>query len=496
MNATILRALLALSVSTGAAAQTPDPAAHGPAVITGSSRERPASLEELSRVVGLLQQRVDQQDAEIAELRRLLSPGAASRSSAEPHTAPVTTPAAQAPDNQKPARLHELPPDVVSAGDFPGSFNIPGTDAALKIGGLVRVNWVSTNDALTVQDRFVTSAIPVDRSDDANRGSLVDVIASPSRFNFDLRTPTGVGHMRAFIEGDFAGSNGTLRLRHAYGQWKRAIFGQTWSTFSDPEAEPDGIDFEGLNAIVLFRQPQIRWSFAPKERMRLAVALEDPRAELTGANPVSEIPDFITRLRYDWQRGGHLQVAAVFRGLRGNPADEPSNVVGTFGFGANVSGRLPSPFFSPRDQVLFQSNAGTGIGHYITDLSSAGGQDAVFDPVTNRMETLDAVLWIHRIRALVDGATPVLVQLWHRERTEPGHSARRCASLDATLLGELHVVAGSPRGFGDGAPLREPHEQEPPARLSRPDADREYLPLLADANPIHMGPSSKVFRSG
>ncbi len=406
MNATILRALLALSLSTGATAQTLDPAAHGPAVITGSSRERPASLEELSRVVGLLQQRVDQQDAEIAELKRLLSPGAAQGSNAEPQAAPVT-PAAQAADNQRSGRLHELPRDVVSAGDFPGSFNIPGTDAALKIGGLVRVNWVSTNDALAVQDRFVTSAIPVDRSDDANRGSRVDVIASPSRFNFDLRTPTGVGHMRAFIEGDFAGSNGTLRLRHAYGQWKRAIFGQTWSTFSDPEAEPDGIDFEGLNAIVLFRQPQIRWSFAPKERLRLAVALEDPRAELTGADPVSEIPDFITRLRYDWQRGGHLQVAAVFRGLRGNPADDPSNVVGTFGFGANISGRLPSPFFSTRDQVLFQSNAGTGIGHYITDLSSAGGQDAVYDPATNKMETLNAYSgyigyerwWTERLRS-------------------------------------------------------------------------------------------------
>jgi hypothetical protein len=41
-----------------------------------------------------------------------------------------------------------------------------------------------------------------------------------SRFNLDLRTPTGVGAMRAFIEGDFAGTNRAFRLRHAYGQWK------------------------------------------------------------------------------------------------------------------------------------------------------------------------------------------------------------------------------------------------------------------------------------
>ncbi len=107
-------------------------------------------------------------------------------------------------------------------------------------------------------------------------GGSVDVIATPSRFNFDLRTPTGVGYMRAFIEGDFGGAKNTLRLRHAYGQWRRLIFGQTWSTFADPEAEPDMIDFEGLNAIVRFRQPQIRWSFPLSERVRMAMALEDP----------------------------------------------------------------------------------------------------------------------------------------------------------------------------------------------------------------------------
>ena len=89
----------------------------------------------------------------------------------------------------------------------------------------------------------MTSAIPVE----GTRGGegARQFIAGPSRFNFDLRTPTGVGHMRAFIEADFAGRNNSLRLRHAYGQWRRRILGQTWSTFSDPEAEPDGIDFEG-----------------------------------------------------------------------------------------------------------------------------------------------------------------------------------------------------------------------------------------------------------
>ena len=278
---------------------------------------------------------------------------------------------------------------MVTAEEFPGAFKLPGSDAALRIGGLVRVNWVSTYDALLVDDRFQTSAIPVAGSPEASRGGRVNVIASPSRFNFDLRTPTGVGYMRAFIEGDFAGDSNTLRLRHAYGQWSRFIFGQTWSTFSDPEAEPDGIDFEGLNAIVLFRQPQIRYSFATGERFRMAFALEDPRPDLTGATGVNQVPDVVTRLRFEPQRGGHVQLSGVLRQLRGEPDDFPNEIVSATAYGINMSGRLPFPFWSKRDQLLFQHNSGRGLGRYISDLGSYGGQDGVFDASTHTLRPLD-----------------------------------------------------------------------------------------------------------
>jgi hypothetical protein len=40
--------------------------------------------------------------------------------------------------------LPEVPPDVVTAGDFPGSLRIPGTDAAIKFGGQIRAAAVFT----------------------------------------------------------------------------------------------------------------------------------------------------------------------------------------------------------------------------------------------------------------------------------------------------------------------------------------------------------------
>ena len=181
----------------------------------------------------------------------------------------------------------------------------------------------------------------------------------------------------------------TFRLRHAYGQWRRLIYGQTWSTFSDPEAEPDGIDFEGLNAIVLFRQPQIRWSFPLAERFRIAFALEHPDPDVTDATGVNQVPDIVARVRWEPKRGGHVQLSTLVRQLRAQGTEDPDEIVATGGFGISITGRLPFPYSGKRDQLLFQHNSGTGIGSYIADLRSIGGQDGVFDPNANALRALD-----------------------------------------------------------------------------------------------------------
>jgi hypothetical protein len=375
-------ALLSLAASPSAAAQDPQSVA--------------ATLETMSRTIERQQQLLEEQGRQIDQLRneiaaiRATAPPAGTQSPAAQTSSPAAAAAGQSPPvaESSQARVPELPPDLVSSSEFPGSFPIPGSDAALKIGGLVRVNWVSTYDAMLVDDRFQASAIPMPGTPEADRGGRVNIIASPSRFNFDLRTPTGVGYMRAFIEGDFAGSGNTLRVRHAYGQWRRWIYGQTWSTFSDPEAEPDGIDFEGLNAIVLFRQPQVRFSFAPGQRIRVALALEDPKPDVTGATGVNQIPDVVARLRWEPKVGGHIQFSTLARQLRAE-SDAASEIVSTGGFGISISGRLPFPYTGKRDQVLFQHNSGHGIGRYISDLGSLGGQDGVFDPTANSLRPLD-----------------------------------------------------------------------------------------------------------
>jgi DcaP outer membrane protein len=280
--------------------------------------------------------------------------------------------------------------ELAKSDEFPGSMKIPGTDAAVRFGGQVRTVLVRNLGALGTEDRFVTSSIPIEGTPEAGKESRTTISASPSRMETDFRTPTPVGPLRAFVSGDFAGSNRTYRLRHAFGQWHGVLIGQTWSAFSDPEAEPDGLDFEGLNAISLFRQPGIRWTHPLSERIELALAIENPSPDITGASGVNQIPDVIARLRFNtgedptarrmlFRGAGHTQAALLIRQVRGEPHDRPNDILSTAGIGVHFSGRVRAPW-QERDYLKFATAAGKGIGRYITDLGAEGGQDAVYDP--------------------------------------------------------------------------------------------------------------------
>ena len=145
----------------------------------------------------------------------------------------------------------ELPPTVVSAGDFPGSIRIPGTDAAIKFGGRIRTAAVFTLGPLGSEDRFLTNSIPVEPDDEAaGKGQRTTFSANTSRFNFEMRTPTGAGHMRAFIEGDFFGSSETekrtdFRLRHAFAQFQRLPRGPDLVHVLGPGGRPPGPGLRG-----------------------------------------------------------------------------------------------------------------------------------------------------------------------------------------------------------------------------------------------------------
>lgn len=393
----IIVAAVALTVDASSAAAQEAPAPAGQAFDVASLArlldQQRALLQTQGRLIDELTKRLDETSKTVAASQQRISD--------LEQRAAGTPPQVQqrlAEIEQSLRKLPELTQKELATEDFPGSFKIPGSDAGIRFGGQVRTVLARNLGALGTEDRFVTSSIPIAGTPDASKDSRMTLTASASRLETDFRTPTPFGQLRAFVSGDFAGSNRTYRLRHAFGQWRGVLIGQTWSAFSDPEAEPDGLDFEGLNAISLFRQPGIRWTKPLNDRTEFAIALENPAPDITGASGVNQIPDLIARLRFNpgedpsgrrilFGGGGHTQLALLMRQIRGEANDRPNEVLSTAGFGVHFSGRVPAPWRRP-DNVKFATAAGIGIGRYITDLGTLGGQDAVYDPVTNTLHAL------------------------------------------------------------------------------------------------------------
>jgi len=284
----------------------------------------------------------------------------------------------------------ELPPDMVTAGSFPGSIRIPGSDAAIKFGGRIRVAAVFTLNPLGTDDRFLTNSIPVGvvTSGEARRTSIS---ARASRLNIEFRTPGGREQVRAFFEGDFSGAGNAFSLRHAYAQYVGFIVGQTWSTFSDPGADHLDLDFEGVSSENLIRQPLIRYWWGKEGATRKAVAVETPSVSITGGQGVNLMPDAVARAFYLLPKGGHLQLAGVFRQIRGQST--AGDVKTAWGGGGSVSGVVLVPIKRLSDRIVFQFNGGIGIARYINDLNKLGGMDAAFDSTTNTLKAIPALGW-------------------------------------------------------------------------------------------------------
>ena len=273
--------------------------------------------------------------------------------------------------------------------DFRGAWRLPGTNAALAIGGFVKTAIVYNFDALQIKDRFIVGSIPVGVSETTGDEAQSSITADQSRLNFDLRTPTDFGIMRAFIEGDFAGSGETFRLRHAFGQWNRMLAGKTWSTFMDPGASPEEIDFEGLNGRINVRQAQVRYMPTFGRKYELQLALEDPSPEVQNGSGVTRTPDLVLAGRFEPYKRLHMKLALMAREIRAQ--SNSGGVSKEFAWGTSLSGSISTPRLDERDKFMFQLNFGDGIGRYVNDLSSIGNYDGIFEPETDDLELFNIV---------------------------------------------------------------------------------------------------------
>ncbi len=286
------------------------------------------------------------------------------------------------------------PSSTIYDKNFPGAWYLPGTTAAMKIGGYVNLSIVNSFDPMLIPDRFIVGSIPPDGETVEGAIEGTSVSANQTRINMEYREQTKLGEIRAYVEGDFRGGSedgeDTFRLRHAFGQFGSFLAGKTWSTLMDVNARPEEVDVEGMNGEVLLRHSQIRWSPEFGKDLQLKLAIEDPRTDVINGQSQRGNFDLIaslSRMPLGPLGRWNYRVGFVLRDLKANAFDEETGEVltgktdTTTGWGITTGGRQPVTWWGDgSDSVVWQLTYGKGIGHYINDLQSIGGGDAVFDP--------------------------------------------------------------------------------------------------------------------
>lgn len=254
--------------------------------------------------------------------------------------------------------------DFTSDPEFLGGAVLRSGDFAAKVGGYVKADLIQDLDPIDATDAFDTTSIPTDAFERQN----TRFHARQTRLSVDSRWRVDGRVARAFIEADFfgVGANGSdaVRLRHAYGQIGRFTAGQTWTTFTDPSAVPQTIDFEGGVSNVNRRQALVRWTEPIiTEGFSLAIALEDPSIIVDNLPGIdgegrTESPDLVIRPRYefDW---GEFQVGFLARRIGYQPPGQP--VIDGSAWGVNFAGSF---MLTESVKLYHQITFGDGIGSY------------------------------------------------------------------------------------------------------------------------------------
>jgi hypothetical protein len=163
----------------------------------------------------------------------------------------------------------------------------------------------------------------------------------------------------------------------------RITAGQTWTTFTDPSAVPQTLDFEGAISNVNLRHGLIRYDQPLRvDGLSLALAVEDSQQNIEAPTDAAgearpESPDVVSRLRLqrDW---GNVQAAFLLRKLGFQPTGEP--VIRDTAWGMNFAG---SVLLVEGTRGYYQITFGDGIGSYrgSPDVVSTGPDTAAILPM-------------------------------------------------------------------------------------------------------------------
>ena len=259
-------------------------------------------------------------------------------------------------------------------------------DTEFKFGGYVKAdvmfsdysNGAPDSDNLSRQF-YVPGTIYGDAS---NGNQVVDFQARETRFNFKTSTDLDGHKLSGFIELDFfthadgnerVSNSYSPRIRHAFITYDNWTVGQTWTTFQNPGALPENLDFVGAAEGTPFvRQTIVRYTNGGFQ-----FAIENPETTVTpnggGARITSGsgmVPDFVARYNFKTEGGAKFTVAGLARQLN----VEIDNLdTQEMGYGVSFTGVIPVG----DDDIKLSATAGDGLGRYMAlNYANAGVLDA------------------------------------------------------------------------------------------------------------------------
>lgn len=212
-----------------------------------------------------------------------------------------------------------------------------------------------------------------------------------SRLGFEVtRRTKALGDVFIRLESDFRGNEGSFRVRHAYGQTKSVLVGQTWSLFGNVSFMPATIDLGGPIGSMKIRTPQIRYFKSLNDNISWYAGLEFSTSELespdtVGTQTLQVIPDFTGKVDIK-RKNLSIQVSALITTISVK-LDGSNDISYSFGFGGSVAGKYN---ITKRDKLLFSATIGKSIAHFL-NIFSGKGEDAKFNSIENRFIGLGTV---------------------------------------------------------------------------------------------------------
>lgn len=209
---------------------------------------------------------------------------------------------------------------------------------------------------------------------EGNGKQVVDFQARETRFNFKTVTDLDGHKVTGFIELDFmthtdgnerVSNSYSPRIRHAFLTFDNWTFGQTWTTFQNPSALPENLDFVGAaDGTPFVRQTQVRYTNG-----NFQFALENPETTVNDYQSTTRLtsgsgimPDVVARYNFKSEAGASFSLAAIARQLNLETKVSGDEVdTSELGYGASFAGIVPIG----KDDLKFTATYGEGLGRYM-----------------------------------------------------------------------------------------------------------------------------------